>query len=384
MIEFLIPPAIGGLIGYSTNYVAIKMLFKPHRTYYIFGRRVPFTPGLIPSKRGKLADAIARVVKENLLTEETLRNRLNEERIRESLKQLVEGFLEKLGENSEEFLLQLSLQAGSLKVGDILGEQLLREGAEKSVDYMLQQVNGKKLVEILPENLKAEMEKFLDEKIDQVVDYLARESEKSEFKDVVYSIIKENLLRLKNFIPILTDSMVSSFSEKLTGVVIDFIEKTSQSPDFKVKVSKLIWSRLQELLNRRINTDSEGFKQLAKLLKRSLLSYVENLKEKEIGEILRGKTSFKISQVLGELISRNRKLFSSFLTGELLKVIEKELPVILEAVDIEGLVRERINSLPIEEVEGIVLKLIDEELKYITLMGGVLGALIGAVQILLI
>ena len=384
MIEFLIPPIIGGLIGYSTNYVAIKMLFKPHRTYYIFGRRVPFTPGLIPSKRGKLADAIARVVKENLLTEETLRNRLNEERIRESLKQLVEGFLEKLGENSEEFLLQLSLQAGSLKVGDILGEQLLREGAEKSVDYMLQQVNGKKLVEILPENLKAELEKFLDEKIDQVVDYLARESEKSEFKDVVYSIIKENLLRLKNFIPILTDSVVSSFSEKLTGVVIDFIEKTSQSPDFKVKVSKLIWSRLQELLNRRINTDSEGFKQLAKLLKRSLLSYVENLKEKEIGEILRGKTSFKISQVLGELISRNRKLFSSFLTGELLKVIEKELPVILEAVDIEGLVRERINSLPIEEVEGIVLKLIDEELKYITLMGGVLGALIGAVQILLI
>ena len=92
MIEYLVPPAVGALIGYFTNYVAIKMLFRPYRPYYIFGKRVPFTPGLIPAKRGKLADAIAKVVKENLLTEETLRSRLNEERIRESLRQLVEGF----------------------------------------------------------------------------------------------------------------------------------------------------------------------------------------------------------------------------------------------------------------------------------------------------
>jgi len=48
------------------------------------------------------------------------------------------------------------------------------------------------------------------------------------------------------------------------------------------------------------------------------------------------------------------------------------------------MVRDKVNSLPIEEVEEIVLKLIDEELRHITLLGGVLGFLIGLTQLLLI
>ena len=238
--------------------------------------------------------------------------------------------------------------------------------------------------EVLPESLKREFEKFLDEKIDQIVDYLARESERSEFRDVIYSLVRENLLRLREFIPFLTDSMVSSFSERLTNLAVELIEKTSKSPDFKLKVSKLIWSRVQDLMNREIDTESESFRRFGTILERALSSYGEKLKEKRLKDLLEGEASVKVSQVLGELIAENREVLSSFITDELLKVIERELPVILEAVDIEGLVRERINSLPIEEVEGIVLKLIDEELRYITLMGGVLGALIGAFQLILI
>ena len=383
MIEYLVPPAVGALIGYFTNYVAIKMLFRPYRPYYLFGRRVPFTPGLIPAKRGKLADAIAKVVKENLLTEETLRSRLNEERIRESLRQLVEGFLERFRENSGELLSTLSSHFGEKRVGEVFGE-LLDRGVEGSVRFLFGQLHGKKVGEVLPESLKREFEKFLDEKIDQIVDYLARESERSEFRDVIYSLVRENILRLREFIPFLTDSMVSSFSERLTNLAVELIEKTSKSPDFKLKVSKLIWSRVQDLMNREIDTESESFRRFGTILERALSSYGEKLKEKRLKELLEGEVSVKVSQVLGELIAENREVLSSFITDELLKVIERELPVILEAVDIEGLVRERINSLPIEEVEGIVLKLIDEELRYITLMGGVLGALIGAFQLVLI
>ena len=63
------------------------------------------------------------------------------------------------------------------------------------------------------------------------------------------------------------------------------------------------------------------------------------------------------------------------------KIIEVEPPVILESINLESIVKERINSLPIEEVEGIVLKLIRGELRYITFFGGVLGFLIGLSQL---
>ena len=41
----LAPPIAGGVIGYFTNDVAIKMLFRPYRPIYLGKRRLPFTPG---------------------------------------------------------------------------------------------------------------------------------------------------------------------------------------------------------------------------------------------------------------------------------------------------------------------------------------------------
>ena len=72
----------------------------------------------------------------------------------------------------------------------------------------------------------------------------------------------------------------------------------------------------------------------------------------------------------------------TILSNHLLKkIIEVELPVILESINLESIVKERINSLPIEEVEGIVLKLIRGELRYITFLGRVLSFLIGLSQL---
>ena len=51
ILLYISPPILGGLIGYYTNDIAIKMLFRPYKVLYIFGRKVPFTPGLIPSNQ---------------------------------------------------------------------------------------------------------------------------------------------------------------------------------------------------------------------------------------------------------------------------------------------------------------------------------------------
>ena len=51
ILKLIAGPLIGMIIGYFTNWLAVKMLFRPRRAKYIAGRRLPFTPGVIP--RGK-------------------------------------------------------------------------------------------------------------------------------------------------------------------------------------------------------------------------------------------------------------------------------------------------------------------------------------------
>ena len=84
------PPMIGAFIGYLTNKIAIKMLFRPLKPWYIFGLRVPMTPGVIPAKRHELAENIGNMVGEHLLTARDIGGALSREPFQEHLHALVE------------------------------------------------------------------------------------------------------------------------------------------------------------------------------------------------------------------------------------------------------------------------------------------------------
>jgi uncharacterized membrane protein YheB (UPF0754 family) len=85
LIFWLAPPVIGALIGYITNAVAIKMLFRPLNPVRLFGVRLPFTPGVLPKERRKLADSIGSMVDRKLLTPEILRERVIREDVRAAI-----------------------------------------------------------------------------------------------------------------------------------------------------------------------------------------------------------------------------------------------------------------------------------------------------------
>lgn len=72
IISYLAPPIIGGIIALSTNWLAIKMLFRPHKPKYIFGLRIPFTPGVIPKEKARLATKMAEAISTRLLTPDLL------------------------------------------------------------------------------------------------------------------------------------------------------------------------------------------------------------------------------------------------------------------------------------------------------------------------
>lgn len=55
-------PIVGAVIGYITNYIAIKMLFRPLEPKYIFGIQLPFTPGIVPRRKNQLAKTLGDAI----------------------------------------------------------------------------------------------------------------------------------------------------------------------------------------------------------------------------------------------------------------------------------------------------------------------------------
>ncbi|MEE2887774.1 MAG: DUF445 family protein, partial [Planctomycetota bacterium] len=60
-------PAIGGLIGYLTNRLAVKMIFRPIKPKNILGLRLQ---GLMPRRQAEIASSIGAVVGDHLIRHE--------------------------------------------------------------------------------------------------------------------------------------------------------------------------------------------------------------------------------------------------------------------------------------------------------------------------
>ena len=88
---YVAPPIIGAFIGYLTNKVAIKMLFRPLKPWRLFGIRLPMTPGVIPSKRHDLAVNIGKMVGTHLLTSKEIGRALQKDSFQRHLGGLITG-----------------------------------------------------------------------------------------------------------------------------------------------------------------------------------------------------------------------------------------------------------------------------------------------------
>lgn len=107
-LSYLIPPVLGGIIGYITNDIAIRMLFRPHKPKYIFGCRIPFTPGIIPKEKGRIATAIGGAISENLMSKEVLEKNLLSDEMIGKIKSSIDSFFAEQKVNEEtvrEFML---------------------------------------------------------------------------------------------------------------------------------------------------------------------------------------------------------------------------------------------------------------------------------------
>lgn len=93
LLPWVLPPVLGAVIGYVTNAIAIRMLFRPLKEIRLLGVRLPLTPGVIPRQRLQLADNIGQMVSRELLDEQSVRRHLSSAGFQDRIQVNIERFL---------------------------------------------------------------------------------------------------------------------------------------------------------------------------------------------------------------------------------------------------------------------------------------------------
>ena len=223
-LEVIAAPLVGGVIGLVTNGIAIKMLFRPFYPVKIGKFVLPFTPGLIPKEKGRLAKAIGNVVGAELLDTETLTKALASEKIQEAMYRKIDQIIDNLGQDERTF--QEFLQNQELKqtadqavghVGEKAGQYVAEFLVEKQIgqilfDYAIQEVmanmNGMILMMAQPalerarEPLLLKIDELIMEKCPELVEgYIGKEYEnwmERPVKDLTVHLLgKKEMIREK-------------------------------------------------------------------------------------------------------------------------------------------------------------------------------------------
>jgi len=63
------------------------------------------------------------------------------------------------------------------------------------------------------------------------------------------------------------------------------------------------------------------------------------------------------------------------------EVLQKEVPPLIETLNISRMVEDKVNQLDILQVEGLLMGVMKEQFKYINLFGAILGFLIGLLNL---
>ncbi|PSB18719.1 DUF445 domain-containing protein [Phormidesmis priestleyi ULC007] len=394
---FVAPPVVGGIIGYFTNDVAIKMLFRPYRALYLGKQRIPFTPGLIPRNQERLAKRISDTIMGSLLTPDELqklaRRLLQTERVQSALLWLLKLALEQLESDKEQKTAKIL--ANILR--DLFGQSLPR------------------LLKVL-----ARREEFLEEQLNQIFDrvileFQLNDDQSGKLADWVTQVVAPPDRIRQVLIDFLTDRNIQvideGFREKtsgtywvvanLFGVRNSLVRLRAFCLDEKEACNTLlaelvfslgVKSRLKEWLRNLSlqNLPVSTVRQLRKTMRESVRHYLQD----RGAEVLQGLSeSVDWENVASVILTRLQT--SDAVTGSL-EVISQELALILERYlerDLENIVAQAIPILNIDQVivdrvkatspadlENAINGIVKSELQAIVNLGGILGFVIGLLQ----
>ncbi|MEE3450172.1 MAG: DUF445 family protein [Acutalibacteraceae bacterium] len=290
ILKYFITPVIASVIGYGTNYVAVKMLFHPRNEIKFMGRTLPFTPGAIPKGKPRLAKAVGDVVGNTLITKEDITEKLLDEKIEHSVTE---------------------------KIGEILNVEIKKEV------MTLSKIDDEKY-----DSLKNRITDTVTDKImAAVLDFQIGKAISAEAGKTVKEKLNNPMIRM-----IITDELIDT----LTRVIGDEVQKyvVKNGP---VYISAMVGKKISEIENR------------------TTMSLLEGV------SITREKTDNAVSEVYHNAVN--------IAVDELFSMI-----------NISKIIEDKINAMNMDQLEGIVLKVMKKELDTIVNLGAVIGLLLGIVN----
>lgn len=354
---------IGALIGGITNYLAIKMLFKPHRAIYIGKWRVPFTPGLIPKRRSDLARSLGKTVVDHLLTPKGMQARL----IDESFQMKINTWAKR-----ELFRFLRSERTPRQLLSDLnitVASDDLHPKTASLLKTQLEKQSEKELGSLLPDELKQKTEIAADRAASHIQQMLVTYVDSYDGRRKIQELV-QSFLQGRGFL----GSMLSSFMDPNSAVdkIQPVIIESVGAEGTHLWLHQLLADELNKLMNKKVgqvtesigqDTLDEAIQQVVRksipfdeMLDTPMKVYMQNLQDDVIEE--------KLTRVVGQVLQR----------------LSEQIPVIMEQLELAKMVEKEVSGFPLERVEELVLAISNKEFKLITYLGFLLGGIIGIVQ----
>lgn len=165
ILHIVLPLVLGALIGYVTNYIAVKMLFRPYEAVKIGNKTLPFTPGVIPKNKPRIARACGAAVEGSLFSQDDIKKAITGSIRKPDISGIrvsdivSEDLSERLAETLADKL------TGEIKKTDIKG-LIVEKGAaileEKVKDTMLAMFVNKDMIASFAEPIEQKVLQYLD------------------------------------------------------------------------------------------------------------------------------------------------------------------------------------------------------------------------------
>ena len=391
--NFVIKPLVGAVIGYSTNWLAIKMLFRPHEEKKIGGLKVPFTPGVIPRERERIARSLGGAVGQQLLTEEVISKELLNDKVTAHIRSyVIDELLER--DLSLDELLQVVLGANTdsvyegvtmsivTELGMYLNNPVTTEVLRKEITgYLSDMVPYESTIGILiSDRMVTELEGAVRNNIEGINAYLLSLANSEGVRN-----------RLAGAIETMVMEKVGAFGAmfldgpSMAASGIRYLENLLEEDQVKEGIISAVGEGIGQVRQKNISeTISVGlYAEAMKGVTDKILGAIsafgtqERLHDsvKPMVVAMAGKKIHLSQDQKGMIEGQVEVLYRQF--------IEKNIKTFLESFEVSRIVEDEINRFSVMDIEKLIFGIIDKELSAITWLGGLLGFIIGLVYLVL-
>lgn len=357
---------IGAVIGGFTNYIAIKMLFRPYEPVYVLGRQLPFTPGLIPKRRHELSQKIGEMVTRHLLTPDVFKEKIMTAETRVFFERWLKEQLGNL--KDQRYTIGYLAERFDLDIDSRLNH-MLEEKIKAELTAVADQYAGTALSQLLPEQTQL----ALTEKVNRAADVLLEKFQVYIASDKGYDDILnmvENFFTQKGKLIGLLQMLMTpdAIAERVQREMLKLTEEE--------KIKGIIQSEVDKEYSRLMQTapiDYISEEKVRLLINRS----VETIKEKINIEYY---TRTPLYELFPEAFryAENEGMNRLLDTG--LGRVADSMPAILDRLHIAELIKDQIDRFQLSFIEELIIEIASKELKLITLLGFLLGGIIGLLQ----